>query len=85
MKSKTLIDKQLSRKKDSLLVETIIAAKKNNEWLEVAAALSTPKRKRISVNLSEIEKISKQGEKIVVPGKVLSQGDITKKIDDIRR
>ena len=33
-----------------------------------------------SLNLTEIEKNSKEGDTIVIPGKVLSQGDINKKI-----
>jgi hypothetical protein len=32
MKSKTLIEKQLKRKTNSELVETVIACKKNIEW-----------------------------------------------------
>ena len=79
MKSKTLIEKQLKRKKDSKLVRTIILAKKNNKWLRIAEILSGPKRKQASINLSEINKQLKQGETIVVPGKVLSLGEITKK------
>ena len=81
MKTKTLIDKQLKKKKNPSLVETIIAAKKNKEWLEIASILSKSRRKRKNFNLSEIDKLSKQDEKIAVPGKILSQGEITKKIN----
>jgi len=80
MKSKTLIEKQLEKKNHSVLVKTIISAKKNKSWLEVAGLLSMPRRKRISVNLSEISKNTKEGETVVVPGKVLSDGEIEKKI-----
>jgi large subunit ribosomal protein L18e len=80
MKSKTLIEKQLQRKNNPLLVETLIAAKKNEKWNEVASVLSTPRRKRINLNLEEINKNSKIGESIIIPGKVLSEGDIDKKI-----
>ena len=34
----------------------------------------------MEINLDEISRISKAGETIAVPGKVLSQGDIDKKI-----
>ena len=80
MKSKTLIEKQLKRKTNSELVETIIAAKKNKAWLEVAGLISTPRKNHIDMNLGEIDKKTKQGETILVPGKVLSQGEINKKI-----
>ena len=80
MKTKTKINKQLKRKTSDELVDTILASKKNNGWNEVAAILSGPKSRRVIINLDEISKISKAGETIVVPGKVLSQGEMDKKI-----
>jgi large subunit ribosomal protein L18e len=80
MKSKTKISKQLERKSNSILAETIIAAKKNEAWVGVAGILSGPRRKRICINLEQINKHSKAGEILVIPGKVLSQGEIDKKI-----
>lgn len=80
MKSKTLIDKQMKRKTNPELVKTIFKAKKNNKWLEVAVLLSSPRRNKISVNLEKIEKETKEGDTIVVPGKVLGDGNISKKI-----
>ena len=80
MKSKTKISKQTKKKTNPDLIETIQSAKKNEKWLEVASLLSTPRRKRINLNLSKIDENVKEGDIIVVPGKVLSQGEITKKI-----
>lgn len=80
MKSKNRIEKQLKKKTNSILTETIIAAKKNKNWLEVSGILSTPKRKRQEFNLDKIVKEAKEGEIIIVPGKVLSLGEINKKI-----
>lgn len=80
MKSKTKIQKQISKKKNPELVETIILAKKHPKWLEIASALSGSTRTRVQINLDKIDKNSKTGETIVVPGKVLSMGDITKKV-----
>ena len=80
MKSKTKIEKQLKRKINPELVETIIKAKKNDKWLGIASLLSAPRKLKIYVNLEKIEKESKEGDTIIVPGKVLSQGDISKKI-----
>jgi len=78
MKSKTLIEKQLRKKTSSELVETLIAAKKAKGWQEIAGLLSTPNRKRASVNVSKLN--TSEG-KVLIPGKVLSQGDLTKKLD----
>jgi large subunit ribosomal protein L18e len=80
MKSKTKISKQLEKKSNSRLMETIIAGKKNEAWVGIAGILSGPRRNKICINLEEINKDSKAGETIVVPGKVLSQGEIDKKI-----
>ena len=78
-KSKTKIETQLKKKTNSKLVETIIAAKKKAKWVGVAGILSSSRRNQINVNLDLIEKEAKAGETIVVPGKVLSQGSISKK------
>jgi len=80
MKSKTLIEKQIKKKTNEKLVKTIIAAKKNDKWFGVANILSGPRRKMINVNIEELNEKLKEGEKIIVPGKVLSQGEMDKKI-----
>ena len=80
MKSKSLIEKQLRKKTNPELVETIIAAKKHKNWLKIAGLLSTPRKKHKTMNLKDINEISKEGETIIIPGKVLSQGEINKKI-----
>jgi large subunit ribosomal protein L18e len=85
MKSKTLITKQWQRKLNPELAETILEAKKKKKWLEIAGILSSPRRKKISLNLDQIsriaaEKKAKSEDKIVVPGKVLGEGELDKKI-----
>lgn len=80
MKSKTLIDKQLQKKNNPELIKTLIATKKKDKWLEVAGILSGSRRKRINLNLNEINNQTKEKEKVIIPGKVLSQGEINKKI-----
>ena len=52
----------------------------SNLWLRVAEDLEKPTRARIIVNLSRIERNAKDGETIVVPGKVLGNGELTKKV-----
>ncbi len=42
--------------------------------------MSKPKRQRISVNIAKLEKLANSGESVIVPGKVLGRGSITKKI-----
>jgi large subunit ribosomal protein L18e len=80
MKSKTIIEKQLKRKTNSELVETIIAAKKVKGWVEVASLLSAPRKNHSDVNVSKINDEVKEGDIVIIPGKVLSQGEISKKI-----
>ena len=78
MKSKTQIEQQLKKKTNPILVETVILAKKNAAWLEVASLLTANRHDRRDANLSDIAKL--EGNIIAVAGKVLSQGDISKKV-----
>lgn len=80
MKTKTKIEKQLQKKTNSDLVETIVAAKKNKEWQGVAAILAGSRKNHTDLNLDEIEKKIKEKDIAIVPGKVLSQGEISKKL-----
>lgn len=80
MKSKTKIEKQTKKKSNPDLVETVILAKKDEKWMPVANILSGSRRNRPQINLSKINELSNEGEVVVVPGKVLSEGVITKKI-----
>ena len=80
MKSKTKIERQMQKKTSTELVNTIIAAKKNENWARVAEILSGPRKNRINLNLEEINKKVEEEKIIVIPGKVLSQGSVNKKI-----
>ena len=79
MKSKTLIKKQLRRKKNPELVDTIFLCKKR-ELVELAGILSAPTRKRVSLNLEEIDQKVDKEKIVIIPGKVLGQGELKKKI-----
>ena len=68
----------MKKKTNSKLVETIHLAKKYAQ--EVASLLSAPTRRQIKKNLEEIDKEAKENETIIVPGKVLGEGNISKKI-----
>ncbi|MDP8002962.1 MAG: 50S ribosomal protein L18e [Caldisphaera sp.] len=53
---------------------------KSKVWLYAAKILSRPARRRVTVNLNKINKLAKEGDMVIVPGKVLGNGKITKKI-----
>ncbi len=80
IKTKTKIEKQMQKKTSTELVKTIIAAKKNKAWIRVAEILSGPRKNRANLNLEEIDKKVEEDETVVIPGKVLSQGSVNKKI-----
>ncbi|MDD3233492.1 MAG: 50S ribosomal protein L18e [Candidatus Methanomethylophilus sp.] len=50
-------------------------------WRDVALRLEAPNRTWAETNLSKIEEYAQDGETIVVPGKVLAAGDLTKKVN----
>jgi large subunit ribosomal protein L18e len=43
-------------------------------WLSLAERLTTSNRNRVAVNLSRLNRYTKDGETVVVPGKVLGAG-----------
>lgn len=46
-------------------------------WRKIAEYLSRTRRKRIAVNLSRINRYTKTGETVAVPGKVLAAGELS--------
>ena len=76
MKSKTQINKWMQNKTNSELVETIFLAKKT-ENIELASEISMPARQLAAVNITKIAEA--KSDTVIVPGKVLSNGDIEKK------
>ncbi|HUC38996.1 MAG TPA: 50S ribosomal protein L18e [Candidatus Acidoferrum sp.] len=56
-------------------------SKKTKLWMRVHELLSVPARKRVSVNIYKINKYSKEGDNVIVPGKVLSVGAMDHKIN----
>tara|TARA_Y100001970_G_scaffold5768_1_gene6448 strand:+ start:2133 stop:2495 length:363 start_codon:yes stop_codon:yes gene_type:complete len=77
---------QKSRKSNSDLVNTISELKeasRNNDapiWKSIAKKLEGPSRNWPSVNISKIEyNVSKNG-KVVIPGKILGSGKLSKKV-----
>ena len=80
MMSNTKIGKRVGNKTSSEVVETLLAAKKNAAWNKVAQLISGSRKKYASVNLKEIDNEAKDGETVVVVGKVLGNGKLNKKV-----
>ncbi len=80
MISKTKISKRIRRKTDPVIEETIILAKKNKCWMKIAQIISGSKRGYAAVNLKEIDENSSEGDTLVIPGKVLGLGEVTKRV-----
>ena len=53
---------------------------KSNGWKTVAEKLEKPRRKKNNVNLGKINKYTKEGDIVVVPGKVTSIGSLDHKV-----
>ncbi len=65
------------------LIDVLLSESARNEapiWKEVAERLAKPRRLQAEVNVSKIERYAKPNEYVVVPGKVLGTGSITKPV-----
>ncbi|WOF16516.1 50S ribosomal protein L18e [Methanoplanus sp. FWC-SCC4] len=60
----------------SMLKETS-RANGSNVWREIAKRLEAPSRNYAEVNLSKISRYAREGETVIVPGKVLGSGILT--------
>jgi large subunit ribosomal protein L18e len=78
--SKTKLKSRSLRKTNPELQETLALANKNAPWKQVAKILSGPTRSFSKINLKDIDSDSKPGDTIVIPGKILSQGNLSKKL-----
>ncbi len=58
----------------------ILKKEKKRIWKRTAELLSRARRKRVEVNVRKIEKYASEGSTILIPGKVLGAGRMTKKI-----
>jgi large subunit ribosomal protein L18e len=53
---------------------------RSNFLKTIAKKLNKPRRQRIEVNLAHIERHTKEGETVIVPGVVLGYGELTKPV-----
>ena len=70
------------KEKDNQLLQSLIVELMKSEkkiWRKVANELSRPRRQRAEVNLSKIEEYASDKLTVLVPGKVLGSGGISKK------
>lgn len=69
-------------KGNSHLMTLINKLKKEKKaiWDKAAEMLERPRRNRVEVNISKIEKYGKDGLVVLVPGKVLGEGKLSKKL-----
>ncbi|RLE65169.1 MAG: 50S ribosomal protein L18e [Thermoprotei archaeon] len=49
-------------------------------WRYVAELIMKPRRSRIAVNISKINRYTDEGDQVVVPGKVLASGELDHKV-----
>ncbi|MBS3124613.1 50S ribosomal protein L18e [Candidatus Woesearchaeota archaeon] len=64
-----------------LIAELEQKASESNLWQRVVQELKKPTRQRREVNLYKISEHALEGETVLVPGKVLSLGEVSKKVD----
>lgn len=76
--TKTKLEKRVEKKTNKELAKLINQIKKIN--IECARYLALPSRSSLELNLDEIDKKTKEGDKVLIPGKVLGSGIVTKKI-----
>jgi ribosomal protein L18E len=78
--SNTRLKVRVKRKTNPELLETIKIANENENWKAIAKQLSGPTRLFSSINLKEIDSQTTAGDTVLIIGKVLSSGNLTKKV-----
>lgn len=63
-----------------LIEELTPHARKSRFWKRILADVLKPSRQRREVNLYKIDRYVQEGETVIVPGKVLSVGEVHKKV-----
>ncbi|MGC8936863.1 MAG: 50S ribosomal protein L18e [Candidatus Methanomethylicaceae archaeon] len=66
------------------IVKTLRKASRNHNaeiWKALSEALCMPTRRRITINLGKIDRLTNEGDCVAVAGKVLGFGNLSKKVD----
>ena len=66
---------------NKLLQDLESKALESSFWKRIMSDLRKPSRQRRTVNVYKIDKYAKDGDTIIVPGKVLSLGSLSKKVN----
>ena len=80
MISNTKIKQRADNKTNPELKTLVDTLKKSKFWMNVAYYLTRPTREMPEVNLEKLSKSTKEGDMVVVPGKVLANGEMKHKI-----
>lgn len=82
MISRTKIAKRAGRKENQAIQELILSLKKQNNPMltRVADLLARPRKKTVSVNIDKLNRLTKEGDFVIVPGKILGKGTLEHKI-----
>jgi len=69
-------------KNNQVLLSLIEGLKRSEKpiWKKVAYELSRPRRQKVEVNLSRIDELAADESTVLVPGKVLGAGALSKKL-----
>ena len=80
--SRALQQGEKNEKETNVHLKLLIASlrKKSDFWNEVSTKLSVPARKRVTVNLGSLNEYA-DGETVVIPGKLVAGGQLTKKLN----
>lgn len=78
--SRTRLKRRIRAKTNPETASAIALALKNPAWNKFAKLLSQSTREQSSVNLGEIDAKTSMGDTILVPGRVLAVGEVTKKL-----
>ncbi len=79
MKEKRIIEKPEIKEWLNVLNAVSANSEKAKLYKKIARLVSKPKRRRVEVNLIELNRVAAKGENIIVPGKVLGIGEIKAK------
>ena len=72
-------------KKTIAMLQKASRKSKSAIWLDLAKRLEKPRRQRASTNLWKVDKLAKifPGKNLVVPGKLLANGNLSEKVNVI--
>ena len=77
--SKTKIKNRLQGKTNPSTMKVITLAKNQKAWLSFAKIVAGPTRNYVSINLEDLNEKVSAGDIAVIPGKILSLGNLEKK------